>query len=196
MMKQVLENGSADKILACGITGHIMLIAEGYQLGMKNEQFIRDRSLEVFIEPAKAYLAEYRDRIIFPYDLAYEKDGTRQEVSIRDLPVEELCLDIGKETIQTFKYEIAQAGTIFVNGPAGVYENRLFEDGTKEIWEAIAASNGYSVIGGGDTVSAAQCFVDLNKINYICTAGGAMVRFLSGVKMPLIEAMKKSALKI
>jgi len=131
-------------------------------------------------------------RFIFPVDLAYEKEGKRQEVSIENLNVDEFCMDIGNKTVELFKDELSKAGTIFVNGPPGVYENSLFEYGTKEVWKAIAKAKGYSVIGGGDTVSAAAKFIDTKDINYVCTAGGAMVRFLSGVKLPLIEAMKKA----
>lgn len=192
MMKQVLENGAADKILACGITGHIMLMAKGYNIGLQNEKFIKDRSLDVFIKPAKEFLLAYPEKIIFPLDLAYERDGQRAEITLDQLPTDELCMDIGQKTITLFKKELSLAGTIFVNGPAGVYENPLFADGTREIWASIAEANGYSVIGGGDTVSAAQRFIDTSKINYVCTAGGAMVRFLSGVKMPLIKAMKNA----
>jgi phosphoglycerate kinase len=79
-----------------------------------------------------------------------------------------------------------------MNGPAGAYENPLFEVGTKEIWEAVAASDAYSVIGGGDTVSAAQKFIDTDRISYVCTAGGAMVRFMSGKELPLVTAMKNA----
>ncbi len=75
----------------------------------------------------------------------------------------------------------------------GVYEDKAFEDGTREIWDAVASAEGYSVIGGGDTVSSASRFIDLNKIDYVCTAGGAMVRFLSGKRLPLIEAMRKAS---
>lgn len=192
MMKTVLENGSADKILACGVTGNIMLMAKGYNLGEKNDKFIKDRSLDVFIKPATEYLKQYGDKIIFPVDLAFEKDGIRNEIAIEELPANELYVDIGSKTIEIFKEALKTAGTIFVNGPAGIYENKLFENGTKEIWNSIAEAEGYSVIGGGDTVSAAQHFIDTSKINYVCTAGGAMVRFLSGVKMPLIEAMKNA----
>jgi len=78
-----------------------------------------------------------------------------------------------------------KAGTIFINGPAGAYENPLFEKGTREIWNAIAEAPGYSVIGGGD-----------KKFGYICTAGGAMVRFLSGKELPLIKALKKAYRKV
>jgi phosphoglycerate kinase len=192
MMKQVLENGTADKILASGVTGNIMLMASGYSIGKINEKFIKDRSLDVFIEPAKEYLTKYPDKIIFPSDLAYEKDGKRIEISIENLPIEESLLDIGSKTIEAFAGEINKAGTIFVNGPAGVYEKEIFESGTKEIWKAIAKASGYSVIGGGDTVSAAQKFINLKDISYVCTAGGAMVQFLSGVELPLIKAMKKA----
>jgi len=195
MMRQVLENGSADRILASGVTGNIMLMAKGYDLGKKNEKFIKDRSLDVFIEPAREYLKNFGEKIIYPVDLAYSSGDKRVEISIEDLPVDELFMDIGRKTIEIFKNEILRAGTIFVNGPAGVYENKLFEDGTREIWNAIAEAPGYSVVGGGDTVSAAQRFVDTSKIDYVCTAGGAMVRFLSGTKLPLIEAMEKSSMK-
>lgn len=195
MMKQVLENGTADKILASGVTGNIMLMASGHSIGRVNEKFIRDRAFDVFLDPARAYLDQYPNKIIFPLDLAYAIDGKRMEIDLDDLPIEEALLDIGSKTIKVFVEEIMKAGTIFVNGPAGVYENELFEKGTKEIWNAIAKASGYSVIGGGDTVSAAQKFIELNKINYVCTAGGAMVQFLSGDEMPLLKAMKKASLK-
>ncbi|HHV10686.1 MAG TPA: phosphoglycerate kinase [Clostridiales bacterium] len=195
MMKQVLENGSADKILACGVTGNIMLMASGYSISKPTEKFIKDRSLDVFIEPAKTYLTKYPGKIIFPVDLAYEENGQRREVDMKDLPVEAPLFDIGSKTIAVFAEEIRKAGTIFVNGPAGVYEKEVFEKGTKEIWKAIAEAKGYSVIGGGDTVSAAQKFIDIKNIGYVCTAGGAMVQFLSGEEMPLIKAMKKASRK-
>lgn len=192
MMKEVLENGAADNILTCGVTGNIMLMAKGYDLGEKNTKFIKERGLYDFIEPAKEYLKDYGHKIITPIDLAFEKDGAREEIFVEDLPVNEIFTDIGTKSIELYKEKIASAGTIFFNGPVGVYENKLFEKGTKEIWNAVAMAKGYSVIGGGDTVSAAQEFIDIDKINYVCTAGGAMVRFLSGIKMPLIEAMEKA----
>lgn len=195
MMKQVLQNGTADKILACGVTGEIMLMAKGVPIGAKKEKFLKDRSLDVFIKPAQEYLNSYPDKIVVPLDLAFEREGKRKEIDIDRLPIDEMFMDIGSKTIEVFKDAIERAGTIFVNGPAGVYENKLFENGTKEIWGFIANAKGYSVIGGGDTVSAASRFIDLKKVNYVCTAGGAMVRFLSGKKLPLIEAMKKATLK-
>jgi phosphoglycerate kinase len=192
MMKQVLASGAADTILTCGITGEIMLLAKGHSLGDTKEKFLKDRGLDVFVADAKSCLDEFGDKICFPSDLAFSSGGVRHEIGIEDLPADQMFMDIGARTIAQYEQAISEAKTLFVNGPPGVYEDELFEDGTKAIWNAIAAAEGYSVIGGGDTVTAAAKYVDLNKINYVCTAGGAMVRYLSGTKLALIEAMEKA----
>ncbi|HYE83524.1 MAG TPA: phosphoglycerate kinase, partial [Clostridia bacterium] len=103
MMKQVLQNGTADKILACGITGEIMLWAMGKQLGSKKEKFLKDRELHLFVEPAKEYLRDYPGKIEVPVDLAYEKDGARVEIPVEELPKEESYMDIGTKTIDKYK---------------------------------------------------------------------------------------------
>jgi phosphoglycerate kinase len=195
MMKQVLENGTADKILTSGVTAIIMWMSQGVKFGKAQEKFIYDRSLDVFLKPAKEFMDKFKSRFINPVDFAYESNGKRAECFVDELPIENsLFLDVGKETVKVFKKEIVNAGTIFVNGPAGMYENPLFEFGTREIWNAIADSKAYSVIGGGDSVSAAQKLVKEaeKKFSYICTAGGAMVRFLSGVELPLLKALRKA----
>ena len=193
MMQQVLQSGTADQILACGITGEIMLLASGCKLGKAKEQFLKDRGLLEFVVQAESYLRDYGSKIVYPLDLAFEENGVRKEIAVDDLPAEHLYMDIGTSTIAAFEKAIGEAKTLFVNGPPGVYENALFEKGTQAVWNAIAAAPGYSVIGGGDTVTAATRFVDLDKINYVCTAGGAMVRYLSGKKLPLIAAMEKAS---
>ena len=98
-----------------------------------------------------------------PVDLAYEANGERREISIEELPSSYMYKDIGRKTIAEYQRIISEAGTLFVNGPAGVYEEKLFEEGTRAIWKAIAAARGYSVIGGGDTVSAAAKFVESER---------------------------------
>ena len=193
MMHQVLAAGTADQILACGVTGEIMLLAAGYRLGAVKEQFLKDRSLDVFVEQAKGYLREYGDKIQYPLDLAYEEHGERKEIAASQLPADHLYMDIGASTIAAFAKTIHKANTLFVNGPPGVYEHALFEDGTKALWNTIAAAKGYTVIGGGDTVTAAARYVDLERINYVCTAGGAMVRYLSGKTLPLLAAMERAS---
>jgi len=192
MMEQVLENGTADKILTSGITGEIFLIAKGYDIGETKMKFLRDRNLLEYVDAAKKYIERYEDKIEYPVDLAYPEADGRMEMTIEQLPAEKMFMDIGTKTLEKYDEIIQSAKTIFVNGPAGVFEDSKFEKGTKELWISIAKSAGHSVIGGGDTVSAAAQFIDLNDIGYVCTAGGAMVRYLSGKKLPLIEAMEKA----
>lgn len=197
MMRKVLSDGSADRILTAGVTGLVMHIARGVDLGPVVAKFLKDRALDVFIPEAEALLAEFGDKYVLPLDLAYEVKGdagavARAEALIADLPKDRLFPDIGHETIAEFAKIIAQAGSVFVNGPAGMYETPLWADGTREVWNAIADAPGYTVIGGGDTISAAARFTDMKKFGYVCTGGGAMVRFLAGKRLPLIEAMEKA----
>jgi len=192
MIETVLKNGTADRILTTGVTGITMLIASGVDVGERTIKFLKDRDLMVFVDMAKKYLAEFGDKIEMPVDVAYEDNGVRKEISIDEMPLDTLYPDIGSRTIEKYTSILKDAGTIFANGPAGVYENPLFIKGTEGVWKAIADSDAYSVIGGGDTVSSATKFIDLKNISYVCTAGGAMVRFMSGKKLPLIEAMENS----
>ncbi|MDR3225931.1 MAG: phosphoglycerate kinase [Clostridiales Family XIII bacterium] len=192
MIAPVLRDGTADVILTCGVVGEVFLAAQGAPLGAAKTQWLADRGLQGFIGEAQAHLSGHAGKIHVPSDLAYAADGARAEIDVKDLPKDELFMDVGVKTIEAYQAIIAGAGTVFLNGPAGAYEDPLFESGTREIWEAVAASKAYSVIGGGDTVSAAQKFIDTDRIGYVCTAGGAMVRFLSGKELPLVTAMKNA----
>ena len=197
MMKHVLANNTADKILCGGITALVMLLAQNKELGQRTRTFLQDRDLTHFIDEARELLVMWPDRFVTPLDLAYEKDGERFESDVleiveRDELQTKLFPDLGSKSIELYKTEIAKAGSVFVNGPAGVYEDGRWERATKEIWKAIAACNAYTVIGGGDTITAATKFTNLEDYSYVCTAGGAMVRFLSGKKLPLILAMEKA----
>jgi len=192
MMEKVLAEGSADCILTVGITGQIMHIALGKKLGSPSEKFITDRGLEKFVELARGYLKDYPDKLLLPSDFGIDDGGKRYEVITDDLPIEKPIIDIGSKTIGEYGKILREAGTIFVNGPAGIYEQEIGAYGTKELWEIIGEAEGYSVIGGGDTVASAARLGDLSKIDHVCTGGGALIRFLSGKKLPLVEAMKKA----
>jgi phosphoglycerate kinase len=197
MMRKVLTDGTADKILAAGVTGLVMHLARGENLGPAVDKFLKEKALDVFVPEAKALLDEFGEKYVLPVDLAFEIKGAdgapaRAEAAIADLPKDRLFPDVGHATIALFKKHIAGAGSVFVNGPAGVYETPLWSDGTREIWSAIAAAPGYTVVGGGDTISAAARFTDMSQYGYVCTGGGAMVRFLAGKRLPLIEAMEKA----
>lgn len=163
MMEAVCANGTADKILACGVTGQVMLLAQGVKLGNTTEEFLKARDLWCFVDQAKGLLGRFPDVFQLPVDLAFERDGKRVEIDVEALPMEEAFCDLGAKTIAAYSESIAQAGTIFANGPAGVYENPLFETGTRAIWNAVANAPGYSVIGGGDTVSSATKLADIKR---------------------------------
>jgi phosphoglycerate kinase len=192
MMKQVLGNGTADHILTSGLTGEVMLLAQGYQLGEPTERLIHDKGLAPYIQQARDLLDVYGDQILAPLDSAV-KDEDRREIGLDALPSNQLLVDIGTQTIARYTEIIQEAATIFINGPAGVYEEPASATGTEVLWKAVASAPGYSVIGGGDSVAAAGRFGVRDQMSYVCTSGGGMVRFLSGQPLPVVEALRRAA---
>lgn len=192
MMETVLREGTAHRVLTSGLTGEVMLWAQGIRLGEPTERLIRDKGLEPFIERARDLLQAYGERILYPTDFAVDRGG-RVEIGLGELPAAELLIDIGAQTIERYVNEIQQAATLFVNGPAGIYEQPISAAGTQSLWTAIADAPGYSVIGGGDSVAAAGRFGVRGRMGYVCTSGGGMVRFLSGQELPVVEALKRAA---
>ena len=193
MMKSVLGNGSADKVLTSGLTGEVMLLACGQQLGVPSEKLIHDKGLDPYIDKAQDLLNVYADKILYPSDFAIVDEDQRREIGRDKLPVDTLLVDIGAKTIADYIEVINSARTIFVNGPAGIYEQPMSAEGTRRLWNAIADAPGYSVIGGGDSVAAARRFGVQERMGYVCTSGGGMVRFLSGQKLPVVEELKRAA---
>jgi phosphoglycerate kinase len=189
MMERALERGLADAVLTMGVTGHIFLHAAGIDLGAPTLQFMLDRSLDAFFDPAARILERHSPHVRMPTDVAVVADGQRRELPVADLPTEAAIVDIGHGTVSAYAAEISAAATTFVNGPAGVYEREPSSYGTRTLWEAVAAAPGHTVIGGGDTVASAGRFVDLDRIGFVSTAGGALVRYLSGIRLPLLDAM-------
>ena len=171
----------------------MMLMAKGYNVGQQAEKFLKDRALDVFLKPSQEYLREYPEHFVLPVDLAYENDGRREEIEIENLPRNVLFPDIGHKTIALFKEEIQHAGTLFFNGPPGMYENPLFEDGTRETLQTIAEANGYSVIGGGETVAAARQAGITDRLHHVSTGGGASLEFLAGKTLPGVAALEASS---
>lgn len=192
MMGRALADGLADRVVTTGVLGEIFLAADGVKLGEPTEAFLRDRDLVRYVEIAKELLARHGSRITIPVDVAYDADGERREIDVSALPVDSLLLDIGRRTIDAAVTEVEKAGTVLVNGPAGAYEQARFEVGTRRVWEAVAATSAKSVIGGGDTVASAGRFVDRDAIGFVSTGGGAMIRFVSGQPLPLLEAFRVS----
>jgi len=195
MMPFVLESNIADLILATGLVAQVMLLAKGISLGKPSEDLIKKKNLEEHIDKAKDILKRFENKIVLPIDFAYPVSGERKEVKVSNLPVEYTLMDIGSKTIAKYEQIINDAKTIFFNGPAGVFEKAETELGTKSVLTAIAKSNAFSALGGGDSIAAVNKYNLANNISYISTGGGALVRFLSGEELPVVKALKKSARK-
>ena len=123
----------------------------------------------------------------------FSADATATTKGIEAVTANELILDIGPETAKRFSKILAGAGTIIWNGPVGVFEFDNFGAGTKALAEAIAASNAFSVAGGGDTLAAIDKYGLADKISYISTGGGAFLEFVEGKKLPAVEILEKRA---
>jgi len=193
MIRSVLEDGSADKILTTGLVAQIMLKAKGTPLGTASETYLEKKNLLEFVPAAEESLKNHSDRIVCPEDFAVDSSGQRREVAAGALPDEETIADIGEKTIKRYCALIGESKTVFINGPAGVYEKSPFALGTRRIWEAVASAAAFSVLGGGDSIAAARLFGVQEGISFISTAGGGLIRFLSGEKLAVVEALEKSA---
>lgn len=190
MMQSVLDSDSADTILTGGLVGNLMLAATGVNLGKASLAFLEQKNLTGLYAEAKRLCETYEGRILLPEDLACVRDAKRKDVPLGEVSDDELYVDIGAQTAKKYCSTLEYAQTVFINGPMGVFEDKETELGTRAVWESVAHSEAYTVVGGGDSVSAAKKFGLTDKMSYICTGGGALVRFLSGEELPVIRALK------
>lgn len=193
MMKTVLSRGVADHIVTGGLVGNIFLTALGQEIGQGSVDFIMKSNYGEYIDRAKELYAQYGEKIVLPRDLGWVENGERREARLGEIPGNIAAIDVGHETVDEYRKLILNAGTVFVNGPMGVFEQPESEYGTKAVWEAIADTSGHSVLGGGDSITAAEKFGLTDKMGYICTGGGALIRFLSGEELPVVRALRHGA---
>jgi len=191
--KYVLSNNIADTVITGGVTSQVFLAAKGYNLGEKNMAFLAKKKVVDLIPGIRDLIQMYPKRIATPEDLALDMNGQRKEISITELPTEYSIFDVGAKTIDKYNQLIKEAKSIVLSGPMGVYEKKEFSIGTKKIFEEIANSDAFSLAGGGHTISALKQFGLSDKISYISTAGGALIEFLMGKKLPCVVALEKAA---
>lgn len=195
VMENVLKNEIADYILTTGLVANIILLAADIDIGKVNISFIEEKKYCDMVKKSKRLLKQYKNRIIFPQDVAIEtKDHKRKDVKISKIPNNPIY-DIGIETIKEYAKIIRSAKTIFANGPAGVFENPNFAMGTEDILNAIANAEGFSIIGGGHIAAAAVSMGFKEDMNHISSGGGACINILAGKKLAAVEALEKSANK-
>ena len=179
----------ADAILVGGAMCFPLFAAKGLEVG-------RSRVEEGLADVAGRLLAAAASSscdFVLPNDIVVAAEPTatapRQVVDAAAIPAAEMGLDIGPATAAAFAERLRAAGTVFWNGPMGLFEVAEFASGTRTVGEAVAACPGVSVVGGGDTVSAVRAFGLEDRITHVSTGGGASMEFLEGRKLPGVEAL-------
>ena len=191
VMENVLSNGTADAILTTGIVGNIVLWASGADIGQVNKDFIASRGYEDMVEKAKELIERFGDKVKYPIDVACELDGQRVDIDVGEIP-NEAIFDIGVKTIDFYAKEIRDAKYIFANGPAGVFEDPKFAMGTEDLINAMATSEGFSLIGGGHIAAATAGLGLEDQMSHLSSGGGACISMLAGKKLAAVEALKNS----
>jgi phosphoglycerate kinase len=190
--KYVLSKAIADYVLTGGVTGQLFVAAKGVDLGKGNMGYLEKKELTGLIPGIKALEDQFGDKVMVPVDFALDLNGKRKEIPVSQLPTENSIMDIGAKTVEAYAKIITSAKSIVVSGPMGVYENKEFNYGTKKVFEAIATSNAFSLAGGGNTIAAINEYDLSKKIGYISTAGGALIEFLMGKKLPGVVALENA----
>jgi phosphoglycerate kinase len=184
---ELIEKARSDYVLTGGILANIFLIAKGHKLG-KAEEIINEKYSE-FLPKAEQLL---NDKIKTPTDFAVDDNG-RREISLEELPTDKNIEDIGSKTIDEYKKIIKKSKTIVLGGTMGVIEKKDMQKGTIEILKAVADSEAFSLIGGGHAGEAIEEFgINENDFSYVSLAGGALVAYLAGKKLPGVEILKKT----
>src|SRR6476660_1079685 len=193
----VIDNllGKADTLLIGGGMVFTFLKAQGHEVG---------RSLleEDQLETCRSYLQRAEEsgvQIVLPTDVVVDTDfpsGDREPephvVPASEIPADSLGLDIGPDSAQAFAAAIADARTVFWNGPMGVFETAAFAEGTRAIAQALTEVDGLSVVGGGDSAAAVrQLGFDEAAFGHISTGGGASLEFLEGKELPGIAVLER-----
>lgn len=193
VMKHMLDDGIMDEVLTCGVVGTIFLMAGGVAIGGPNIDFLKReiKGYEKLVDDAKALLAAYPERIEVPTDVALNDNGERVGITV-DMPIEHPIFDIGLDTAVHYRNKVLGARNVLLNGPAGVFELEEFSIGTRELLSAMAETQGYTVLGGGHSIAIARKMGIDGRLDHLSTGGGALIRYLSGKKMPVIEALRDS----
>jgi phosphoglycerate kinase len=184
----LIENKKADKVLLTGVAGLAFLKGTGklkVNLGMEKEDAV--------IEKAMKLMRTYPEVFELPDDLAIERDGGRKEVPPEAVTAADKAYDIGTNTIARYEKIIRSSGTVFMSGPAGAFERKGFGVGTEELLRIMATSYGTTIVSGGHLSTALELFNIHSWIDHVSSAGGALILYLAGRKLPLIESLSYSA---
>ena len=185
VLKELMSK--VDTIIIGGGIANTFLLSSGYPIGKSLAEKNMINDAKNIINLAKKNNVD----IPLPIDVVCGINADAKNKDINEVLEDELIKDIGPKTSLIYKKYIEEAGTIIWNGPVGVFEDTLFENGTKNIAVSISKSEALTIAGGGDTISAIEKFISIDKVNYISTGGGAFLEFLEGNELPGIKIIKK-----
>jgi phosphoglycerate kinase len=192
---ELLQNlvGRVDQLIVGGGIANTFILAEGHKVGKSLvEADLLDTAKKIMAD-AKARGAE----VPVPTDVvvANEFSATTKATvkAVDQVGDDDMILDIGPDTAERYAELITKAGTVVWNGPVGVFEFDAFGKGTETLARAIAASKGFSIAGGGDTLAAVDKYGIEDGVSYISTGGGAFLEFLEGKELPAVAALKARA---
>ena len=192
----MLRGDICDHIWVTGGVANLFLYISGINIGEININFLKNELGDAWnetISKASGLLTDFPECIIMPSDVALNIAGNRVDHSITDLPIEGSIFDMGITSIQSLSKAIKSAGTIILNGPAGVFEMSDFALGTVEMLNACAESNGYTVMGGGHTATLVSQRGLVSKMGHVSTGGGACLDLLAGRTLPGLASLEESA---
>jgi len=194
--ENMLKGNICDHVWVTGGVANLFLYLSGIDLGEGNIQFLKGElkdNWDSTVAKAAKLLKEFPERIIMPSDVAVNLEGNRVDMSIKNLPIDAPIFDLGITSIRALSKGIKSAGTIILNGPAGVFENPDFAFGTIEMLNACAESEGYAVMGGGHTATLVSSHNLTSKMGHVSTGGGACLELLAGRVLPGISSLEQSA---
>lgn len=194
VVETIAERPTVDNIVLAGVAGYAYLWILGRPIGAQTEKLAKKDLSEEAIQRAEALHSKHARKLILPVDAAVDEGGRRREFLIDDVPSDASVKDIGERTIEMLIKVVSGSKTVFLSGPPGVFEKDEFAKGTRELFVAIVSSDAFSVIGGGHSAAAANKFGVMDQFSYVSTGGGALERLMLGKEMPVVEALKTSAL--
>lgn len=178
-----------DNLLIGGGLAFTFVKALGHDIGNSLLEEDKIGLAKEFMEKAK----EKGVQFLIPEDAivaaSFSENADSKIVSVDAIPAEWLALDIGPKTRKTYEEVIASSKLIVWNGPMGVFEMAPFAGGTKEVARALAETEGYSIIGGGDSAAAVEKFGFVEQMDHMSTGGGASLEFMEGKVLPGIDAL-------
>lgn len=179
-----------DTLLVGGGMCFTFLAAQGHEVGKSLLEADQ-------IDTCRQLLQESGDKIVLPTDIVvapeFSADAPATTVAADAIPADQLGLDIGPESVRRFAAALDGARTVFWNGPMGVFELAPFAEGTRGVAEAVAATDGLSVVGGGDSAAAVRALgIDEQRFGHISTGGGASLEYLEGKTLPGVAVLDEA----